>query len=59
MSIDPDTCRTLDQALGDLYDKLDRTPVESADGRLNLDRMIEGLEAEIAVRGERVLARYA
>ena len=59
MSMDPETCRTMDAALSDLYDKLDRTPVESADSRLNLDRMIEGLEAEIVERGERALAWYS
>jgi hypothetical protein len=57
MSKDPDTCRTLDRALSDLYDKLDRTPGDSTDARLKLDRMISALEAEITDRAERVLTQ--
>jgi hypothetical protein len=57
MSKDPDTCRTLDRALSDLYDKLDRMPGESTDARLKLDRMISVLETEITDRAERVLAQ--
>ena len=53
MSKDPDTCRTLDRALADLYDKLDRTPGESTDTRRKLDRMISALEDEKTDRLER------
>ena len=59
MSVTTETRRTMDEALGDLYSKLDRTPAESIDNRLHLDRMIETLEAEIVERCARALAWYS
>lgn len=59
MSKDADTCRTIDQALSDLYDKLDRTPENSSGTRVDLERMIDGLEAEIGDRAALALARYS
>jgi hypothetical protein len=59
MSIYPNICRTLDVVLSDLYDKYDRTPENSIGTRIDLDRMIKGLEAEIGERGARLLARYS
>lgn len=55
----PDTPRTMDEALADLYDKFDSIPAASIDTRLDLERMINALEAEIHDRGARVLAWYS
>jgi len=54
-----DTLRTMDEALVDLYNKLDRIPEASRSTRFDLERMIDTLEAEINDRGARVLAWYS
>jgi hypothetical protein len=54
-----DTLRTIDEALVDLYNKLDRIPEASRGTRFDLERMIDMLEAEINDRGARVLASYS
>jgi hypothetical protein len=59
MSDRHDYCRTMTEALADLYDKRDRASQISVFTRLDLERMIEGLEAEIHDRAERVLQLYS
>jgi hypothetical protein len=43
------------EALADLYNKIDRATELSVCTRLDLERMIEGLEAEITDRAARAL----
>jgi hypothetical protein len=53
-----DTFRTMAEALADLYNKVDRATERSVCTRLDLERMIQGLEAEITDRAARVLALH-
>jgi hypothetical protein len=57
--MDPYACRTMDEALADLYSKFDRTPKNSTGTRLDLERMIDALEAEIHDRAAQALAWYS
>jgi hypothetical protein len=56
MSERPYPCRSMGKALADLCDKRDRIPEASARTRPDLDRMINGLKAEIAEREARAAA---
>jgi hypothetical protein len=57
MSDEPDTLRSLEQALADIRAKYDRTPKSALRTRRDLARMIMELEAEIALRRARAADR--
>ena len=53
MDYSPERFRTLSEALADLQAKLDETPNSKPRTRQDLQRMIDGLVAEIAERANR------
>lgn len=53
MSYTPERLRTLGEALADLQAKLDQTPRNKPRIRQDLQRMIDGLVAEIVERANR------